>query len=974
MIDFFFSRRKPRWRHANPEIRNQAIAEDDLDDQTLAIIAGEDTDPSVRLRALEAIDTPELLDGLATSIDDPDLAAKAAQLAASRRTAQVIDGNLPAGEKLALVERIGDDGLLQRIACEAGDASLRLRGAARVARPETLVAIGEQQCGKQVAALVIERIADPQLLERLAEHGGSRYIRRLAAAKLDGAAPPAERDIDGELQELVDNARRLSHDRNYGLVESRFAELQREWSELDPTGTSPLRAAFDEARQTFLDRRRQREEKEAARLSRERQQEQLRHTVEEILASIQKEPLDHDTLHAKEARILEICSQLEQEDSDRYHRRLRQGLILQQDYAAFIAKEQPLFDTMLGEAAELPARAEDDPRGAAAAVRRIRRQLAKNPFQTMDASLIERHLDQADDRIREQRRLADEARRRNLDETVGAIDALTGDLRRLIAMEDKGAAAEQFRELQERYEALDLFDDPRINESLGRCKEARRQFLAGQREFFSEQDWLFWSSRTIKEDLVAEVAALAENVHCETILATVKSAQRRWKESGHTPNAGRLWHEFHNLCQQQYGRCLPYLEAKKVRRADLLIEKEQVVARAETVAQAEHFKDASREMTALGERMREMGPLGGKEDRELTARYHRAANQFFERRRVHFAAVDRQRMDNLAKKELLCQQMEQLTESPGPETGRQVAALQKRWKTIGPAPQEHNDAIWQRFQQAADRYYRFLDSQRQESLAAKEALIAEAAAVAALADEAEDLRELTEKIKGLQARWKESGQIAKEGEESLWREFRGHCDRFFGIKEERYNRLRGELLVHQRAKEEIIEQLEALAPRIDDKEATETVKELQQRYGQIGPAPREVEKILRDRFQRLCNGFFEGRQKHFSAIKEENDALLKEKEALIFELEKLAGMPGGGGTSSSPKTLTLAEQLKLAIESNTLIGSGDRESARRDEARRIGKRWSTLPPLPWRLEDRLQQRFQRAMDTLKQQDQKKQSR
>ena len=58
--------------------------------------------------------------------------------------------------------------------------------------------------------------------------------------------------------------------------------------------------------------------------------------------------------------------------------------------------------------------------------------------------------------------------------------------------------------------------------------------------------------------------------------------------------------------------------------------------------------------------------------------------------------------DNLKKKLLLCEKVEALGETDEVDT---VKALQAEWKSVGPAPKDQSDEVWNRFRAACDKVF-----------------------------------------------------------------------------------------------------------------------------------------------------------------------------------------------------------------------------------------------------------------------------
>jgi len=79
----------------------------------------------------------------------------------------------------------------------------------------------------------------------------------------------------------------------------------------------------------------------------------------------------------------------------------------------------------------------------------------------------------------------------------------------------------------------------------------------------------------------------------------------------------------------------------------------------------------------------------------------------------------------------------------------------------------------------------------------------------------------------------------------------------------------------------------------DWKRVTDKVKQLQQEWRDIGPAPRENNDAVWERFQRASDAFFEERRRALGLPDEDPQVNLESKLALIADAEELAKDPGG---------------------------------------------------------------------------------
>jgi Domain of Unknown Function (DUF349) len=223
------------------------------------------------------------------------------------------------------------------------------------------------------------------------------------------------------------------------------------------------------------------------------------------------------------------------------------------------------------------------------------------------------------------------------------------------------------------------------------------------------------------------------------------------------------------LCQQQ-------LEEN-------LRQKEALVTRCEELSTSEEWKPAAEEIKALQAQWKTIGSVPQEKSQELWQRFRKAGNTFFERRQQHVRDLGQQQEENLRQKEALCVRAEELSQSTQWKAAADAfKALQAEWKTIGPVPREHSEAIWQRFRQSADTFfgrrsehYSKLRKDQTENLRQKEALCVRAEELS----QSTQWKATSEAIKALQAEWKAIGPVPQNKADAIWKRFRGAIDVFF---------------------------------------------------------------------------------------------------------------------------------------------------------------------------------------------------
>ena len=104
-------------------------------------------------------------------------------------------------------------------------------------------------------------------------------------------------------------------------------------------------------------------------------------------------------------------------------------------------------------------------------------------------------------------------------------------------------------------------------------------------------------------------------------------------------------------------------------------------------------------------------------------------------------------------------------EEPSPDLANRLRQLQALWKEVGPMPQRRSKELWEQFKLSCDAVYdkvrgvRAVENEKFAEVAkVKEALIAEAEALA----ESTDWAATADKLKALQAQWKDSGSPAAQ--------------------------------------------------------------------------------------------------------------------------------------------------------------------------------------------------------------------
>jgi hypothetical protein len=172
---------------------------------------------------------------------------------------------------------------------------------------------------------------------------------------------------------------------------------------------------------------------------------------------------------------------------------------------------------------------------------------------------------------------------------------------------------------------------------------------------------------------------------------------------------------------------------------------------------------------------RTISGLDRKTDDALWKRYSAARETFNRRRGSHFAELDRGRAGARQAKEALCERAEELANSTDwAATGAAFRELLGEWKAAGRAAKDADDALWQRFKAAQDRFFSARnavsaerDAEFRANAAAKEALLAEAEKL-----DTSDPDAARAALRAIGDKWDAIGKVPRERSAELERRLR----------------------------------------------------------------------------------------------------------------------------------------------------------------------------------------------------------
>jgi hypothetical protein len=341
----------------------------------------------------------------------------------------------------------------------------------------------------------------------------------------------------------------------------------------------------------------------------------------------------------------------------------------------------------------------------------------------------------------------------------------------------------------------------------------------------------------------------------------------------------------------------------------------------------------------IQQRWRESGPIPLNQTKDLWNIYHHYVELFYDYVKINNELRDLDFKKNLEAKTILCEKAERLLLETSIITAfNKLQKYHEEWRELGPVASEYREQIWDRFKNATaainKKHQEFFEQQKEEqknNLATKKALCEKAEEIAnADLKENKDWNKRLKEMEELQKLWRTVGFATKKENTRVFERFRAACDKFYVTKREFYGQFKSGMLENLNKKIALCEQAESMANSDEWKKSTDKLINLQKQWKEIGAVPRKHSNAVWKRFRTACDTFFDRKTKHFSGIENEHNQNLKQKQAIIAEIEAFV-------SSNNPAD-------NLAALQN------------------FQRRWTEIGFVPFKEKDKLQTAYRTALD------------
>jgi hypothetical protein len=436
------------------------------------------------------------------------------------------------------------------------------------------------------------------------------------------------------------------------------------------------------------------------------------------------------------------------------------------------------------------------------------------------------------------------------------------------------------------------------------------------KEMREAEEWKRWANVQVQEELCARMEALipiADN-EPEKAATEMRALQERWKNVAAAPRsqAEALWTRFKAAQDQVYEKCKDFFAQQAAERQENLKKKEALCVRAEALQDSTDWVRTAEAIKALQAEWKTIGPVTRGHEKAVWERFRGACDRFFTRRQEDLKERKHEWSANLAKKEALIAEAEQLAESTEwDKAAARIKQLQVEWKKIGPVRKNKSEVVWQRFRTACDLFFERFKNRDQAAVAGKladrETAVAELEALVPPSDAAADAPppdDLYAKVQAARARWLQGPELPRHTLAPLservnnallalvtrWPNAFRNTDIDPEVTRRKMEKLLGkveallpadstepvtnlspaEILARQWREALAANTMGAAAARQADearhRAAEQEVRSAQSAWLRLGPVPSEQRKPLQERFDRACRKFFEQKRRSMARL------------------------------------------------------------------------------------------------------------
>lgn len=378
----------------------------------------------------------------------------------------------------------------------------------------------------------------------------------------------------------------------------------------------------------------------------------------------------------------------------------------------------------------------------------------------------------------EQRHRIEEEKQKNL----AAKRRILENLKTLTEGDEAADALDKVKELQNEWKKIRVVSHEHVQELWDSYRVLLDKFYDNLSINFELKELDRKKNLEAKIDLCMKVDQLQNEPSVKVAMNMLNKFHDEWKHTGPVPKeySEEIWSRFKAASDKVYELKKGQMEELKEKRRQNLELKTAIAEKLEQVATVLYDKpkewiSKTQEINGLFDEWKKIGPVPKEDNEQIWTRFKDLRNHFYRQKNNFFKHLNKEKSENLALKEALCQKAEALKDSEDwNKTTNELIRLQGEWKKVGPVPEKQSDEVWKRFRNACDGFFNrkeeHFKGQKQEqegSLETKRALIERIKALST----GEKADEIFKELKEIQKAWNTAGFVPIKFKNDIQKEY-----------------------------------------------------------------------------------------------------------------------------------------------------------------------------------------------------------
>lgn len=250
----------------------------------------------------------------------------------------------------------------------------------------------------------------------------------------------------------------------------------------------------------------------------------------------------------------------------------------------------------------------------------------------------------------------------------------------------------------------------RIGEGESAYEESlRKQFDEVLDVFYEKQKEALKDVVTAKEELIKKAEALVDSKDLNKATNEINALFDEWKKLGYTDKKtdDELWAKFNAARQSFYDNRHELREQMAAKMQDAVKVKEELITKAEELADSTSWKKTTEAMDALMEEWKAAGYAGKEHNDELWDKFRAARKKFYDARSDFYAKQNAEFAEKVKSKQELIEKAKAIVEENAysRENSDKLKELSAAWKEVGFSGRDKEEKLWNEFKGTLDTYY-----------------------------------------------------------------------------------------------------------------------------------------------------------------------------------------------------------------------------------------------------------------------------